>query len=66
VLRQDPNDQVALYHLIVALRRTGHKDELPLLLQRLADARQKATREEGEHNRFKLIEQTDTVTPAGR
>lgn len=63
-LRQDPDDQVALYHLIVGLRKTGHKDELPALLQRLAEARQKATREEGEHNRYKLIEQTETDTPA--
>jgi tetratricopeptide (TPR) repeat protein len=58
-LKYDPNDQVALYHLIVGLRRTGQKDELPELLKRLAELRQKATREEGEHNRYKLIEQTD-------
>jgi tetratricopeptide (TPR) repeat protein len=56
-LRYDPNDQVALYHLIVGLRRTGHKSELPALLQRLSELRQKATREEGEHNRYKLVEQ---------
>jgi len=58
-LRYNPNDQVALYHLIVGLRRTGQKTELPALLQKLAELRQKATREEGEHNRYKLIEQTD-------
>jgi tetratricopeptide (TPR) repeat protein len=65
-LRQDPDDQVALYHLIVGLRKTGHKDELPGLLQRLAEARQKATLEEGEHNRYKLIEQSDTAAPQGK
>ena len=65
-LRQDPDDQVALYHLIVGLRKTGHKDELPALLQRLAEVRQKATREEGERNRYKLIEQEDTGTPASK
>ena len=59
-LRHDPDDQVALYHLIVGLRRTGKKAELPALLQRLAELRQKATREEGEHNRYKLVEQSDT------
>lgn len=32
----DPNDQGALYHLIVALRKTGKKDELPELLKRFA------------------------------
>ena len=56
-LRRDPDDQSAIYHLIVALRRTGHKEELPALLQRLAELRQKATRDEGEHNRYKLIEE---------
>ena len=62
-LRYDPNDQVALYHLIVGLRRTGQKAELPNVLQRLAELRRKATREEGEHNRYKLIEQTDASVP---
>jgi tetratricopeptide (TPR) repeat protein len=57
-LRRDPDDQSAIYHLIVGLRRTGHKEELPALLQRLAELRQKATREEGEHNRYKLIEES--------
>jgi tetratricopeptide (TPR) repeat protein len=54
-LRQNPNNQVALYHLIVALRKTGQKSELPDLLRRLAQARQEATREEAEHNRYKLV-----------
>lgn len=62
-LRYDPNDQVGLYHLIVGLRKTGQKEELPALLKRLAESRQKATREEGEHNRYKLIEQ-DASVPA--
>jgi tetratricopeptide (TPR) repeat protein len=61
-LRHDPNDQIAIYHLIVGLRRTGQKQELPRLLQQLAELRQKATREEGERNRYKLIEQTDVST----
>lgn len=63
-LQRDPSDQVALYHLIVGLRKTGHTVELPPLLQKLADLRQKATREEGEHNRYKLIEQTESSSPA--
>jgi tetratricopeptide (TPR) repeat protein len=59
-LKHDANDQVGLYHLIVGLRKTGHREELPALLKRLAEIRQKATQEEGEHNRYKLIEQTDS------
>jgi tetratricopeptide (TPR) repeat protein len=62
-LRYDADDQVALYHLIVGLRRTGHKAELPDLLKRLAEARRKATREEGEHNRYKLVEQPEPSQP---
>lgn len=55
VLQQDPNDQTALYHLVLALRKTNDQSEIPELLKRLASARQKATREEGERNRYKLV-----------
>jgi tetratricopeptide (TPR) repeat protein len=62
-LRYDPKDQVALYHLIVGLRKTGHTAELPDLLKRLAELRQEATKEEAEHNRYKLVEQTQPGEP---
>ncbi len=65
-LRRNPDDQSAIYHLIVGLRRTGHKEELPALLQRLAELRQKATLEEGEHNRYKLIEKAGAGDAAGK
>lgn len=55
VLDQNPSDQSALYHLILALRKTGDQKEIPELLKRLAKARQDATREEGERNRYKLV-----------
>ncbi len=55
VLEKKPSDQSALYHLIVALRKTGDQSEIPDLLKRLAKARQEATREEGEQNRYKLV-----------
>jgi len=45
-----------VYHLIQALRKTGEKTELPDLLKRLAQLRQEATRQEEQHNRYKLIE----------
>ncbi len=60
VLQQDPSDQSALYHLVIALRKIGSTAEIPDLLKRLAKARQDATKEEGERNRYKLI-----VAPAG-
>ena len=55
VLERQPSDQTALYHLVMALRKTGDQAEIPDLLKRLAKARQDATREEGEKNRYKLV-----------
>jgi tetratricopeptide (TPR) repeat protein len=55
-LRHDPKDQIALYHLIVALRKSNQRTEIPDLLKRLAQLRQQATREEAERNRYKLVE----------
>ncbi len=54
-LQQNPDDQTALYHLVIALRKTNDESEIPDLLKRLAMARQKATRDEGERNRYKLV-----------
>ncbi len=54
-----------MYHLIQALRKTGDKTELPDLLKRLAQLRQEATRQEEQHNRYKLIEgNTSSNQPA--
>ena len=60
VLKNSPSDQSALYHLVMALRKTGGQAEIPDLLKRLAKARQDATRQEGERNRYKLV-----VAPPG-
>jgi tetratricopeptide (TPR) repeat protein len=57
----DPKDQTAVYRLIQALRKTGEKKEIPELLQRLAQLREDATKEEKEHYRYKLFEE-DTAT----
>jgi tetratricopeptide (TPR) repeat protein len=54
-LQYDPKDQTALYHLILVLRKTNDKTQIPDLLKRLAKARQDAASEEAEHNRYKLI-----------
>jgi len=55
VLQQSPTDQSALYHLVIALRKTENQAEIPDLLKRLAKARQVATKQEGERNRYKLV-----------
>ena len=54
-LEHNPKDQTALYRLIVALRKTGRKAEIPDLLKRLAEARLEATKQEAENNRYKLV-----------
>jgi tetratricopeptide (TPR) repeat protein len=56
-LNIDPKDQTALYHLIQGLRKSGKKDEVPDLLKRLADLRMAGTKEESEHNRYRLVEE---------
>jgi len=58
-LKSDPKDQTALYHLIQGLRKTGNKQELPDLLKRLAELRVESTKEEREHNRYRLVEAGD-------
>jgi tetratricopeptide (TPR) repeat protein len=55
-LKADPKDQTALYHLIQALRKAGETKEIPDLLKRLAELRAESTKEEREHNRYKLVE----------
>ena len=55
-LTNDPRDQTAVYHLIQALRKTGQKAEIPDLLKRLAELRAASTKQEQEHNRYKIVE----------
>jgi len=56
VLKLDPNDQQALYHLILSLRKTGDKDQIPTLLKQLAAARAAAQEEQSRNKRFQLQE----------
>jgi tetratricopeptide (TPR) repeat protein len=56
VLKADPNDQPALYHLITCLRKEGKHEELPELVQRLAKVTSITRQEEAARNRFKLVE----------
>jgi tetratricopeptide (TPR) repeat protein len=59
----DPKDQTAVYRLIQALRKTGQKTEIPELLQRLAQLREQATKEERERYRYKLLENESPQKP---
>ena len=66
-LEVNPKDQTAVYRLIQALRKTGNRKELPDLLKQLAQLRKQAAKEEGERNRYRLVEgnspPTDTAQP---
>jgi tetratricopeptide (TPR) repeat protein len=55
-LVNDPKDQTSLYRLIQALRKTGQDKETPELLQRLAQLREDATKEDQARYRYRLFE----------
>ena len=65
-LTVDPNDQQALYHLLLALRKTDRKDEVTAVLKRLVAARN-AAQSGTPKKRYKLEEvpatQPSTSTP---
>ena len=55
-LRYDSSDQVALYHLTQALRKSGKQDQIPDLLKRLAALREESRKKEEHRNQYKLVE----------
>jgi tetratricopeptide (TPR) repeat protein len=60
-LSVDANDQQALYHLILALRDTDRKKEIPALMKRMTDLRQAARVENGPQRRLhQLSELSDS------
>lgn len=59
-LQYNPADQKALYHLILALRKGGHTEEVPALLKLLVALRQQA----GSQNATEHIEESATSSLA--
>jgi len=55
-LKIDPRDQEAAYHLIVALRKTGNKAELPKAVEQLAEIAAEEKEEGVKRNQFRLVE----------
>ncbi|MGH9448648.1 MAG: tetratricopeptide repeat protein, partial [Terriglobia bacterium] len=55
-LKANPDDQAALYHLIVCLRKEGHRKEVPPMVQRLAQVTAAAERREAALSRYRLVE----------
>jgi tetratricopeptide (TPR) repeat protein len=59
-MRDDPSDQTAIYHLIVALRHTpgdAAHNEIPALVKQLAQLQQSSLQQETDRKRFSLVEQ---------
>ena len=52
----DPNDQQAVYHLIIAFRKTGKKDQIPPLLKRLVELRSNTQGNQETKMRYRLDE----------
>jgi tetratricopeptide (TPR) repeat protein len=60
-LQYDPSNETAMYHLIISLRHSGHNDELPPLVKRLAELHQESLRHESERKSFRLVEEGSQV-----
>ena len=54
-LKRSPNDQQVLYTLILALRKTGAKDELNVLVQRLTAVRKQQQMENSQKQRYGML-----------
>jgi tetratricopeptide (TPR) repeat protein len=63
-LKAAPNDQSAMYHLIIALRHSGPEGqrEVLALVKQLSDLKQRARQLETEKKRFQLIEEKSPTT----
>jgi tetratricopeptide (TPR) repeat protein len=60
VLHDNPQDPVALYRLMRALKNTGDPEgakQIPELLRKFNEARQMASKQEAQENRYKLVEE---------
>ena len=57
-LALDPNDQQAIYHLIIALRKTDQKDQIPALLKRMMELRSDASGSQNTKKLYRLYETT--------
>jgi len=62
-LALDPNDQQAVYHLILALRKSGDKEQVAALLKRLVEMRAHVQTDQPANRRYRLYEPA-AATPA--
>jgi hypothetical protein len=60
-LALDPNDQQAVYHLIIAFRKTDKKDQIPSLLKRLVELRSSTPGNQETKMRYRLDEAPTSI-----
>jgi len=65
-LRLDPQDQQAVYHLILAMRKSGQKDQIPVLMKQLVELRANAKNDQPASKRFRLYEEPTPPTSSAR
>lgn len=53
-LKYAPEDETATFHLVIALRHAGQKEELPALVKRLAQLHQDSMKKETDRKRYRL------------
>jgi tetratricopeptide (TPR) repeat protein len=63
-LALDANDQQAVYHLILALRKAGDKEQVATLLKRLVELRAHPQPDEAKKMRYRLYEPAVAGTPS--
>jgi tetratricopeptide (TPR) repeat protein len=63
-LALDPNDQQAVFHLVLALRKTDRKGEVPALLKRLVELRANANADQKARKRYGLYETPASTSAA--
>lgn len=62
---EDPTDQTALYHLILALRKGNRAGEIPELTTKLAALREQARAKEAAEHKYALVEANPAKPSAG-
>jgi tetratricopeptide (TPR) repeat protein len=62
-LQYDPANEGAMYHLIISLRHSGHNDELPPLVKRLAELHRESLKHETDRKRFRLVVEGSSSPP---
>ena len=61
----DQDDQQAIYHLIVALRKTKEKDQIPSLLKRLVELRANEKTKQSADKKYRLSEIPSSISTSG-